>query len=67
MECARRVFPVKDLPFSYSSGLTQTRFGKKADALDAASATGGREVADARGPRRTDSLLRLRAQPWEER
>ena len=36
-------------------GLTQTPFGKKADALDSASKTVRREVAEARGPRRTDA------------
>ena len=39
----------------YSLGLTQTRFGKKADASDSASETVKREVAEARGPRRTDA------------
>ena len=36
-------------------GLTQTRFGKKADASDSASETVKREGAEARGPRRTDA------------
>ena len=38
-----------------SLGLTQTRFAKKADASDSASETVKREVAEARGPRRTDA------------
>ena len=41
--------------FPYILGLTQTRFGKKADASDSASETVKREVAEARGPRRTDA------------
>ena len=37
----------------FRNGITQTPFGKKASALDAASETVKREVAEARGPRRT--------------
>ena len=37
------------------TGLTQTLFGKKASASDSASETVKREVAEARGPRRTDA------------
>ena len=36
-------------------GLTQTLFGKKADASDSVSETVKRDVAEARGPRRTDA------------
>ncbi|CAI8007606.1 hypothetical protein GBAR_LOCUS5293 [Geodia barretti] len=36
-------------------GLTQTPFGKKSDASDSASEIVKREVAEARGPRRTDA------------
>ena len=37
------------------TGLTQTSFGKKASASDSVSETVKREVAEARGPRRTDA------------